>query len=48
MMCSLDTMLILLNIYVDLMNVFITLELISILVPSIIYRILRIFKYNFD
>ena len=48
MMCGLDTMLTLLNICINLMNISITSELIGILVSFIMYGIPRIFKYNFD
>jgi len=46
--CDLDTMLTLSDMCVALMNISITLELIGTLVSSMIYRMSRIFKYDFD
>jgi len=46
--CGLDLMLILSDIYVTLMNISITSELIGTLVSFMMYRMPRIFKYNFD
>jgi len=47
-MQGLGAMLMLLKICVDLMTVSNTSELIGMSVPFLMYRILRIFKYNFD